>query len=82
MSEEKNKLEIMSHNIEKMEDISHSQISLLDKVTHVLNDLMNNPDQDLENKLNEVYSNASKNADLIKEILDEYTMKYNESKNS
>ena len=75
-----NKLEIMQHNIQKMEDIKNSQIGLIEKISLILNDVMNNPDQELEDKLNEIYSNASNNEDLIKKTLEEYKMKYNEMK--
>lgn len=61
----------------KLLDIHNSQASLIEKIAHVLTELFNDPDAELEKTLNKLHSNASENAELAKTILSDYQLKVN-----
>jgi hypothetical protein len=66
------------HTIQsKLEDVQRSQVALVQKLAQLQLDLMNMPDKDLESGLDDLYSNASSNADAIESLLEKYTMKVN-----
>ncbi len=66
------------HNIQsKLEDVQRSQVALVQKLAQLQLDLMNMPDKDLEDGLDDLYSNASSNADTIESLLEKCTMKVN-----
>ena len=71
------KLEKMKQIQTKLEDIYNSQSSLIEKIAHVMTDLFNDPDAELEKSLNELHSNASANAEKAKSALDDYELKVN-----
>lgn len=75
---EQTKLEQMKIIQLKLEDVYNSQASLIEKIAHVLTELFNNPDAELEKKLNELHTNASNNAALAKSISDDYELKINQ----
>lgn len=58
-----------------LEDLQHSQVALVQKVAQLEVNLMNNPDKEVEDGLVEIYSNASENADLVKDLLDKFNMR-------
>ncbi|AHM59629.1 hypothetical protein D770_06830 [Flammeovirgaceae bacterium 311] len=55
-----------------LEDLHNSQVALVQKVAQLEVNLMNAPDKEVEDALTEVYSNASDNEDLIKNMLDKF----------
>ena len=66
------------HTIQsKLEDIQRSQVALVQKLAQLQLDLIDQPDQDLEDGLGDLYSSASADADVIGELLEKYTMKVN-----
>lgn len=58
-----------------LEDLHNSQEAVLQKVGQIEVNLMNNPDEEVEDDLTEVYANASDNAALVKEVLDKFNMR-------
>lgn len=66
------------HTIQsKLEDIQRSQVALVQKLAQLQLDLIDQPDQDLEAGLGDLYASASADADIIGELLEKYTMKVN-----
>lgn len=55
-----------------LEDLHNSQEAVLQKVGQLEVNLMNNPDKEVEDDLTEIFSNASDNADLVKDLLDKF----------
>ena len=51
--------------------------SILDKINHVITDLFQNPDKDLEKTMEEAHQKASDNVDKIAEAIENYEMKIN-----
>lgn len=78
---EKKNHELMEEIKVKLEDIHNSQASLIEKIAHVLVELYNLPDADLEKGLNQVHSNTSDNTDITHKLIEDYEMKINREKN-
>lgn len=74
-----NEMEAMLH---KLEDIKNSQESILDKINHVITDLFQNPDKDLEKAMEEAHQKASDNVDKIREAIETYEIKFNKAQQS
>lgn len=62
-----------------LEDLHNSQEAVLQKVGQIEVNLMNNPDKEVEKGLTEVYSNAAANAELVKEILDNFDLRLDQA---
>ncbi|MFD2827993.1 hypothetical protein ACFSYG_16045 [Leeuwenhoekiella polynyae] len=71
------KYDEMEKMLHKLEDIKNSQESILDKINHVITDLFQNPDKDLEKTMEEAHQKASDNVDKIAEAIENYEMKIN-----
>ncbi len=71
-----NEMEAMLH---KLEDIKNSQKSIIDKINHVITDLFQHPDKDLEKAMEEAHEKASSNVDKISEAIDDYEIKFNKA---
>ena len=69
-----NEMEAMLH---KLEDIKNSQESILDKINHVITDLFQNPDKDLEKAMEDAHEKASENVMKISEAIEDYEIKFN-----
>lgn len=74
---DENKILQMRATLSKLEDIKNSQESILDKINHVITDLFQNPDKDLEKAMEEAHQKASDNVDAIREAIEEYEMRIN-----
>ena len=74
-----NEMEKMLH---KLEDIKNSQKSIIDKINHVITDLFQHPDKDLEKAMEEAHERASENVEKIREAIDEYEIKFNKAQQS
>jgi hypothetical protein len=74
---EPNKIEALHTIQSKLEDVQRSQVALVQKLAQLQIDLINMPDKELEDGLDDLYSNASSNADAIEGLLEKYTMKVN-----
>lgn len=71
-----NEMEAMLH---KLEDIKNSQKSIIDKINHVITDLFQHPDKELEKAMEAAHERASENVDKIREAIEEYEIKFNKA---
>ena len=71
------KLEQMRSVQNKLEDIKNSQESIIDKINHVITDLFEHPDKELEKVMEDAHQKASDTVDSIREAIEEYEMKIN-----
>ncbi len=72
------KMEKMRSMLNKLEDIKNSQESIIDKINHVITDLFQNPDKELEKAMEVAHQNSSDNVDAIREIIEEYEIRINQ----
>lgn len=79
MDEEK--IAQMRATLNKLEDIRNSQLSIIDKINHVITDMFANPDKDLEKAMETAHQNSSDNVDAIGETIEEFEMKINKLAN-
>ena len=73
------KYDQMKGMLNKLEDIKNSQESIIDKINHVITDLFQNPDSDLEKAMEQAHQKASDNVDKIREAIETYEMKFNKA---
>ena len=71
------KYDEMEKMLHMLQDIKNSQESIIDKINHVITDLFQNPDKDLEKAMEDAHQKASDNVDKIAEATEEYEMKMN-----
>ncbi|WP_115124315.1 hypothetical protein [Marinirhabdus gelatinilytica] len=76
---EQAKYEQMQTMLNKLEDVKNSQESIIDKINHIITDLFQNPDKDLEKVMEEAHQRASDNVDNIREAMEEYEIKFNKA---
>lgn len=74
-----NDMQAMLH---KLEDIKNSQKSILDKINHVITDLFQNPDGDLEKGMEQAHQRVSENEEAIEELIENYQIKFNKMQQS
>ncbi len=70
-------IEAMQAILTKVEDVYNSQAALNQKMAVIQMALEETPDEALEAALLETYSNANKNAELIRTASQDYEMKLN-----
>ncbi len=78
---DREKLERMRSTRNKLEDIKNSQESIIDKINHVITDLFQHPDKDLEKAMEKAHQKSSDNVDAIRAAIDEYEMRINKMEN-
>ena len=71
------KFEQMKAIQNKLEDIKNSQLSIIDKINHVITDLFQHPDKDLEKAMEDAHQKSSENVDSISEVIEDYEMRMN-----
>lgn len=76
---EQAKYDQMQSMLNKLEDIKNSQESIIDKINHVITDLFQHPDIELEKAMEAAHQKASDNVDKINEAIDEYEIKFNKA---
>ncbi|WP_203296715.1 hypothetical protein [Luteirhabdus pelagi] len=69
----------MQGMLNKLEDIKNSQASILDKINHVITDLFQHPDKDLEKAMESAHERASASIEKINEAIDDYEIKFNKA---
>jgi hypothetical protein len=74
---EKTELDYKKDIMRKLVDIKNSQESLIEKIGHVQVDLFNHPDKTLEEKLNQMNTDASNEYELIGQVIEDYEMQIN-----
>lgn len=75
------KLDHMRSTLNKLEDIKNTQSSIIDKINHVITDLFQHPDKNLEKVMEDAHQKASDNIDAIREAMEEYEMAINKMEN-
>ncbi|MDR6301234.1 hypothetical protein [Mesonia maritima] len=75
------KLDQMRSTLNKLEDIKNSQESIIDKINHVITDLFQHPDKELEKTMDKAHQKASDNVDAIREAMEDYEMRINKLEN-
>lgn len=75
------KMEQMRSMLNKLEDIKNSQESIIDKINHVITDLFQHPDPELEKAMEKAHQAASEDVDAVTEIIEEYEIKINKLEN-
>lgn len=78
---DQDKLDHMRSTLNKLEDIKNTQSSIIDKINHVITDLFEHPDKDLEKVMEEAHQKASDNIDAVREAMEEYEMAINKMEN-
>jgi len=76
---EQAKYDQMQAMLNKLEDIKNSQESIIDKINHVITDLFQDPDKDLEKVMETAHEKASANVEKISEAIEEYEIKFNKA---
>lgn len=71
------KLDHMRSVLNKLEDIKNSQESILDKINHVITDLFQHPDKELEEAMEKAHQKSSENVEAVREMMEEYEMRIN-----
>ena len=74
-------LEQMRSTRNKLEDIKNSQESIIDKINHVITDLFQHPDKELEKAMEAAHQKSSDNVDAIRDAIEEYDMRINKIEN-
>lgn len=77
---EKTKLELKEEHLRKIQDIMNSCESLVEKVGHLQVDLFNDPDKELEQALNKLNNDFSKDHEYLTEVFHAYENKVAELK--
>ncbi|MCM4160025.1 hypothetical protein FHG64_13770 [Antarcticibacterium flavum] len=75
------KLDQMRAILNKLEDIKNSQESVIDKINHVITDLFQHPDKELEEAMEKAHQKSSDNVDAVREVINEYEIKINKMEN-
>lgn len=78
---EQSKYDQMQAMLNKLEDVKNSQESIIDKINHVITDLFQHPDKDLEKAMESAHQKASDNVEKISEAIETYEMKFNKLQN-
>lgn len=75
------KLDQMRAILNKLEDIKNSQESVIDKINHVITDLFQYPDKELEEAMEIAHQKSSDNVDAVREVIEDYEIKINKMEN-
>ena len=75
------KLDHMRSVLNKLEDIKNTQSSIIDKINHVITDLFQHPDKELEKTMEDAHQKASDNIDAVREAMEDYEMRINKMEN-
>ncbi len=78
---EQAKYDQMQAMLNKLEDVKNSQESIIDKINHVITDLFQHPDKNLEKAMEIAHQKASDNVDKIGEAIEDFKMKFNKLQN-
>lgn len=76
---EQAKYDQMQGMLNKLEDIKNSQESIIDKINHVITDLFQDPDSELEKAMEAAHQKASDNVEKISEAIEAYEIKFNKA---
>ncbi|MDP8264154.1 MAG: hypothetical protein P9M12_01575 [Candidatus Aceula lacicola] len=74
------RLEFLQSLIVDLKKIEGDQQVIIQHIAKVQGDLQNEGKETIASKIGEIFSNASKNTDLLHEIINEYQMEINKLK--
>ncbi|WBL21761.1 MULTISPECIES: hypothetical protein [unclassified Zunongwangia] len=72
------KIDNMRSTLNKLEDIKNSQESIIDKINHVITDLFEHPDKELEKAMESAHQKSSDNVEAVAEAIEDFEMKINQ----
>ncbi|TVZ27379.1 hypothetical protein JM83_2416 [Gillisia sp. Hel_I_86] len=75
------KIDQLKGILNKLEDVKHTQESVIDKINHVITDLFQNPDKKLEKAMEDAHQKSSDNIDAVSEVIEELEMRINKAEN-
>ncbi|MDN3596535.1 hypothetical protein [Zunongwangia endophytica] len=75
------KIDNMRSTLTKLEDIKNSQESIIDKINHVITDLFEHPDKELEKAMESAHQKSSDNVEAVSEAMEDFEMKINQLEN-
>jgi chorismate synthase len=78
---EQEKIDHLKSILNRLEDIKHTQESVIDKVNHVITDLFQHPDKKLEKAMEDAHQKSSDNIDSVGEVIEELEMRINKAEN-
>lgn len=76
---DQSKYDQMQGMLSKLEDVKNSQESIIDKINHIITDLFQNPDAELEKAMEAAHQKASDNVEKINEAIETYEIKFNKA---
>ncbi|OAB76189.1 hypothetical protein [Cochleicola gelatinilyticus] len=76
---DQSKYDQMQGMLAKLEDVKNSQESIIDKINHIITDLFQNPDSELEKAMEAAHQKASDNVEKINEAIETYEIKFNKA---
>lgn len=79
---EQAKYDEMQKLLNKLEDVKNTQKSVIDKINHIITDLFQNPDKDLEKGMEAAHQKASENEEAIEELIENFEIKFNKAQQS
>jgi len=77
MTEGENKMQFLNQLIASLKKIENDQHTTVEHLAKVQMEVQQENQEDLSNKINEVFANASKNTKLLHEIIDKLTINRN-----
>lgn len=75
------KIDQLKSILNKLEDIKHSQESVIDKINHVITDLFQHPDKKLEKAMEDAHQKSSDNVESVNDVIEELEMRINKAEN-
>lgn len=75
------KIDHLKSVLNRLEDIKHTQESVIDKVNHVITDLFQHPDKKLEKAMENAHQKSSDNIDSVSEVIEELEIRINKAEN-
>ncbi len=79
---EQAKYDEMQKLLNKLEDVKNTQKSVIDKINHIITDLFQNPDKDLEKGMEAAHQKASENEEAIEALIESFEIKFNKAQQS
>lgn len=75
------KIDHLKSILNRLEDVKHTQESVIDKINHVITDLFQHPDKKLEKAMEDAHQKSSDNIDSVSEVIEELEMRINKAEN-
>jgi uncharacterized protein YigA (DUF484 family) len=82
MSEKDERFKLLNHMVEQLKKIEGEQQTTIEHLAKMQIEMQEAGNETVSSKLGQVFENASKNTDLIHEMIDEFSMEINQLKQS